>query len=215
MPYSFGTLAQKRKGPLILTNYKRVVEVWWDNEFKKFFYTREPLAAFYDEGDTSEQLALKNRLKCKSFRTFMDGVGKAVYKNFPKLPENKVWGEVKSVAKPNYCLDSESSSPPHKVALNGCHSSGGNQLFRLNEKGQLGVGERCIDVKNGVMTLIYCKLGTVDGPWEYDDETRHLKHVKLDQCLEYLSDEGSLTMSECNGDETQQWQWKTIKPAGF
>lgn len=52
------------------------------------------------------------------------------------------------------------------VTLNSCHSSGGNQLFRLNEKGQLGVGERCIDVKNNVMTLIYCKLGTVDGKYK-------------------------------------------------
>lgn len=215
MPYSFGTLAEKRKGPLILTNYKRVVETWWDDEFKEFFYTREPLASYYDEGDISEQLELKNRLNCKSFGDFMKGVGKAVYKNFPPLPKNVVWGEVISIAKPNYCLDSESSSPPHRVALNGCHGSGGNQLFRLNEQGQLGVGERCIDVKNDVMTLIYCKLGTVDGPWKYDVNSRRLKHEKLDQCLDFMSDEGSLVMSECNDERTQKWQWKKIKPVGF
>lgn len=215
MPYSFGTLAEKRKGPLILTNYKRVVEVWWDPAFKEYFYTREPLAFYYDAGDISEQQALKNRLKCGSFKEFMAGVGAAVYKNFPKLPRNQVWGEVVSVVKPNYCLDSESSSPPHKVAVNGCHKSGGNQLFRLNLEGQLGVGERCIDVKNGVMTLIYCKLGTVDGPWTYEEDTRRIKHKKLNQCLEYLTDEDSLKMSRCNDNDSQQWQFQTIKPAGL
>lgn len=173
------------------------------------------MATYYDEGDISKQLEMKNRLKCKSFDYFMNRVGKAVYKNFPKLPKNRHWGEIRSVAKQNYCLDTESSQPPHKVALNGCHSSGGNQLFRLNEQGQLGVGERCIDVKNNAMQLIYCKLGTVDGPWQYDDNTSRIYHTKSDQCLEYSSDEGSLTMNECSEDRTQKWQWRKIKPAGF
>ena len=61
MPYSFGSLASKRKGPLVLTNYKRVIEVWFDEEYKNFFYTREPMAAYYDSGDISKQLRLKVR----------------------------------------------------------------------------------------------------------------------------------------------------------
>jgi hypothetical protein len=30
--------------PLITTNYKRVIEVWFDEKYKKSFYAREPLA---------------------------------------------------------------------------------------------------------------------------------------------------------------------------
>lgn len=59
MPYTFGSLASKRKGPLVLTNYKRVVEVWFDEEYKKYFYAREPMAIFYDSGDITRQLQLK------------------------------------------------------------------------------------------------------------------------------------------------------------
>lgn len=59
MPYSFGNLANQRKGPLVLTNYRRVIEVWFDEEYKKYFYTREPLASFYDFGDITKQLELK------------------------------------------------------------------------------------------------------------------------------------------------------------
>lgn len=59
MPYSFGSLAGKRKGPLVLTNYKRVIEVWFDNEYKEYFYTREPLARYYEAGDISKQLEIK------------------------------------------------------------------------------------------------------------------------------------------------------------
>lgn len=32
------------KGSLITTNYKRVVEVWFDEKQKKYFYAREPTA---------------------------------------------------------------------------------------------------------------------------------------------------------------------------
>lgn len=59
MPYSFGSMVNQRKGPLVLTNYKRVIEVWFDDTYKKYFYTREPLATFYDAGDISKQMELK------------------------------------------------------------------------------------------------------------------------------------------------------------
>ena len=59
MPYDFGTMASKRKGPLVLTNYKRVVEVWFDEKYKNYFYAREPMAVHYDHGDVTEQLAMK------------------------------------------------------------------------------------------------------------------------------------------------------------
>ena len=43
------------------------------------------------------------------------------------------------------------------------------QLVRLNAAGQLGVGERCVDADSQGVKLIYCRMGTVDGPWEYDE----------------------------------------------
>lgn len=61
MPYTFGSLASQRKGPLVLTNYKRVIEVWFDDEYKEYFYTREPLARFYDAGDISKPMGIKVR----------------------------------------------------------------------------------------------------------------------------------------------------------
>lgn len=45
-----------------------MIEVWFDDKYKEFFYTREPLARFLDSGDISEQLAIKEKFKCKSFQ---------------------------------------------------------------------------------------------------------------------------------------------------
>ena len=44
MPYNFGKLAENKKGPIITNNYKRVIEVWFDDKHKEYFYTREPMA---------------------------------------------------------------------------------------------------------------------------------------------------------------------------
>ena len=41
--------------------------------------------------------------------------------------------------------------------------------MRLNSAGQLGVGERCVNADNQGVKLVVCRLGTVDGPWEYDE----------------------------------------------
>ena len=42
-----GTLANKFKGqPTTLRNYKRVIETWFDDKHKEYFYTREPLARY-------------------------------------------------------------------------------------------------------------------------------------------------------------------------
>lgn len=75
-------------------NYKRVIETWFDDKFKEYFYTREPLARYLDMGDISEQLALKERLGCKNFEWFMNNVAYDVYDKFPALPPNLHWGEV-------------------------------------------------------------------------------------------------------------------------
>lgn len=94
MPYNFGKLAEKKKGSLITLNYKRVVETWMD-EYKEYFYIREPMARYLDSGDISEQLALRDRLKCRSFKWFMENVAYDVPSKFPELPANVKWGEVR------------------------------------------------------------------------------------------------------------------------
>lgn len=46
-------------------------------------------------GDISEQLALKDRLKCKSFQWFMDNVAYDVLDKYPELPPNLHVGELR------------------------------------------------------------------------------------------------------------------------
>lgn len=202
MPYSFGDLAKKRKGPIITINYKRVVEVWMD-DFKEHFYSREPMARDYDAGDVTDQLKIKDRLQCRSFDWFMKEVAYDVLKHFPYLPRNVQWGHIKPVLD-GQCLDTMRAHPPSDVGVSSCHGGGGNQLFRLNAKGQLGVGERCVDANKEKMFLTYCKLGTVDGPWSYDPTSKAIQHKKknVTRCLQY--DGENLKLAACKDSDTKQ-----------
>jgi polypeptide N-acetylgalactosaminyltransferase len=52
-----------------------------------------------------------------------------------------------------------------------CHGYGGNQLVKLNKKGQMTQGEWCLTPSSGWGGRIhsgYCQKGQVDGPFSYD-----------------------------------------------
>ncbi|XP_064096978.1 N-acetylgalactosaminyltransferase 7-like [Macrobrachium nipponense] len=172
MPYNFGKLAEKKKGPLITINYKRVIETWFDDKYKEYFYTREPLARFLDMGDITDQLALKKRLNCKSFQWFMENVAYDMLRKYPELPPNIHWGELRSFVG-DFCWDTAGKDAPALLETYPCLGDilGGDtsQLIRLNSEGQLAVGERCVDADGLGIKLIFCRLGTVDGPWQYDE----------------------------------------------
>ena len=113
---------------------------------------------------------MQQQLQCKSFEWFLSTHAKVVFKDFPPLPPNVVWGSVESVAHAHICLGATGPHPPATITTTHCVDSSGNQLFRLNQAGQLALGERCIEVEddNAVLRVTYCKLGTVNGKWRYD-----------------------------------------------
>lgn len=115
-----------------MQNYKRVIEVWFDEKYKEFFYTREPLARYLDSGDVSEQLAIKNKFKCKSFQWFMDNVAPDLLLKYPELPPNLYWGEMRNKGT-NTCLDTMGRPAPTKMGVSGCHGAGNNQVGRVRK----------------------------------------------------------------------------------
>ncbi|XP_050717980.1 N-acetylgalactosaminyltransferase 7-like isoform X2 [Eriocheir sinensis] len=212
MPYNFGKLAENKKGPLITINYKRVIETWFDDKYKEYFYTREPLARFLDMGDISKQLAMKERLGCKSFQWFMDNVAYDMLRKYPELPKNLHWGELRNAATTR-CLDTMGHSAPSFMGVAHCHGFGNNQLIRLNMEGQLGVGERCIDADSQGIKLIFCRLGTVDGPWQYDEQNHVMLHKRLGKCVALHPQTYQLSLMPCDPiNNYQKWTFKQITP---
>lgn len=85
------------------------------DDYEKYYYIREPQAKNRESGDISAQLALREKLQCKSFEwyyytlllylklkvihfRYMKNVAYDVFKSYPLLPDNDVWGEAKNLA---------------------------------------------------------------------------------------------------------------------
>jgi|ERR1719319_1045343 len=197
-----GELGQKFRGIDTTTrNYRRVVEAWFDDEHKEFFYTRLPKARYIDYGDLTEIRAMQERLQCKNWGWFMENVAGDVYERFPKEPPNLGWGGFKNTGM-NVCW---SSGGQHGAQVQATKCHGGGE-YRLNTKGKFMRGEWCIfpPATKGKLTLTDCKLGTNDGPWRYNPTTKLMK--ANGQCLAV---EGSdFFMKACDpAAEDLKWEW--------
>jgi len=183
-------------------NYMRVVEVWLDDQFKEYFYTREPTIKGYPIGDIQAQIEFRDKHQVHNFKWFMDNIAYEVWDKFPAPPPNVAWGELKQ-RHGRLCLDTMGQAVNGgNIGATSCHHYGGNQLYRLNVKGQLATGERCVDANKNGIRIIYCPVEPT-GPWEYDKVTGQLQHRKQSKCLQ--SGAGSqLTLTSCDVNDSQQ-----------
>lgn len=118
-------------------NYKRVAEVWMD-EYKEYLYARTPHTyANIDAGDISKQLAVRERLQCKSFKWFMEEVAFDLPAKYPPVePPDFASGALQSVAHPAWCADTMGGRLGKPVGVFGCATDvrepQGSQFFALS-----------------------------------------------------------------------------------
>ncbi|XP_071079675.1 N-acetylgalactosaminyltransferase 7-like [Haliotis cracherodii] len=195
-------------------NYIRVVEVWMDGIFKEYFYRREPQIRGYPVNITKE-LKFREDNHCRSFQWFIDNVAYDIYNRFPPPAPNKAWGRINSrKSNGTLCLEF-TTSHNKKSALGAYPCSSANAIFRLNTKGQIGFGERCIlALDDGGVTQEWCSTTDLSGPWDWNETSGHIYNKDRKKCL-YLNPNGSLVFKECNDnameqkwDITEYYAWK-------
>ena len=123
------------KGDYLGRNYKRVAAVWMD-EYAEYVYKNRPHYRNMDAGDISQQLALREKLKCKPFKWFMKEVAFDLPKHYPPVePEDFVSGEIRSEDDTRLCVDSQFKRPNERIGLEKCSKdnpgSSGEQKFSL------------------------------------------------------------------------------------
>jgi len=192
-------------------NHMRLAEVWMD-EYKEYFYIRQPNIRKLDFGDISEQLAIKEKLQCKSFDWYMKNIAYDVVKKFPLPPKNKVWGEVVN-SYHKKCMDTNGASFGQPIGVAGCHHHGGSQMFRLNEMGEISAGEHCFvsdkDIVKNTFCLNYQGIWNPIGEWDYDEKTKLIKSNKEKTCIS--TDGSSLFLDECDeSNKSQLWTFNEI-----
>ncbi|ELK14235.1 Putative polypeptide N-acetylgalactosaminyltransferase-like protein 3, partial [Pteropus alecto] len=87
-----------------------------------------------DFGDVSERLALRQRLKCRSFKWYLENV----YPEMRTYNDTLTYGEVRNSKASGYCLD-QGAEDDDRAILYPCHGMS-SQLVRYSAEGLLQLG---------------------------------------------------------------------------
>nr|XP_036668914.1 putative polypeptide N-acetylgalactosaminyltransferase 9 isoform X1 [Drosophila suzukii]XP_036668915.1 putative polypeptide N-acetylgalactosaminyltransferase 9 isoform X1 [Drosophila suzukii] len=184
-------------------NSVRLAEVWMD-EYSQYYYHRIGNDKG-DWGDVSDRRKLRNDLKCKSFKWYLDNI-------YPELfiPGDSVaHGEIRNLGYGGRtCLDAPAGKKHQKKAVGTypCHRQGGNQYWMLSKAGEIRRDDSCLDYAGKDVTLFGCHGGKGNQFWTFRENTKQLHHGTSGKCLAISESKDKLLMEECNPSLSRQ-QW--------
>lgn len=199
-PYTFPGGTTK----IVNHNNARLAEVWLD-EWKDFYYAMNPAAKKVDKGDLTERKELRKKLKCKSFRWYLENI----YPESQMPLDYYYLGEIRNVAI-NHCLDTYGRKNGENVAVSQCHGLGGNQVFAYTKRKQIMSDDNCLDAesKSEPVRLIRCHGMGGNQYWDYNTSDKTIVHMNTGLCLDKPNPSKDTTLpvlSECDGRSSQQW----------
>ncbi|GIY38879.1 putative polypeptide N-acetylgalactosaminyltransferase 10 [Caerostris darwini] len=207
-------------GDFVGRNYKRVAEVWMD-EYKEYLYLRRPHYRNLDPGDISKQRSLREKLKCKPFKWFMEEIAFDQPKKYPPIePPNFASGEIRNVVS-NLCIDTKFQKQNDRFGLEKCTkdvpSQGGEQQFELTWHKDIRPKKRtmCFDVSSSdnhaPVVLWSCHGMQGNQEWKYDYKKLQLYHPISGHCLDCDIERKEVFMSPCDTNViTQKWNFQTF-----
>uniref|UniRef100_A0A8D0CK26 Polypeptide N-acetylgalactosaminyltransferase n=1 Tax=Scleropages formosus TaxID=113540 RepID=A0A8D0CK26_SCLFO len=208
-------------------NSLRLAHVWMD-EYKEQYFALRPELRSRDYGDISERLAVRQRLKCHSFKWYLDNI-------YPEMqvsdPRNKAQQPVfvnKGLRRPKVlrrgrlrnlqtdkCLVAQ-GRPSQKggmVVVHACDSHDAEQEWTYDEEHEfILAGMLCLDVSemrsSDPPRLMKCHGSGGSQQWTLGKNSR-LYQVSVGKCLavlDPLSHKGYVAMAICDGSLAQQWR---------
>lgn len=190
-----------------IRNTRRVAEVWLD-EYKRFFYAARPTARMQDMGDISASRRIKDRLKCKPFRWYLETV-------YPQLrlpiSEELAYGKLQQGAG---CVDLDVGQLPLIAKLRQCLQSKDSQEWSWRLKGTIVSNGMCLAV-NPHQTQMYVVLTFCDS----SDNQRWIRQKDqiinqvTGQCLDTRWAKMGLQVAQCDEHMDSQKWWITMETA--
>lgn len=193
-------------------NYKRVAEVWMD-EYKHYLYKNgDGIYERTDAGDLTAQKAIRTKLKCKSFKWFMENVAFDLMKNYPPVdPPAYASGAIQNIGNPELCIDTLGRSRHNQIGVYGCASNlvqpQRSQFWELSWRRDLRLHRKkdCLDVQiwdeNAPIWLWDCHGQKGNQYWYYDYHSRLIKHGQEGKrCIELLPASKEVVVNKCNED---------------
>ncbi|XP_063778877.1 polypeptide N-acetylgalactosaminyltransferase 12 [Pseudophryne corroboree] len=201
-----------------LANSVRAAEVWMD-DYKELYYHRNPPARLEPYGDVTERRQLRERLKCKSFKWFLETV-------FPELhvPEDQPgrFGMLKNKGMENYCFDynppSENEVTGQKIIIYPCHGMGQNQFFEYTTYNEIRYNTRhpegcaTADQDSDHLTMFLCRENGQNVPENQKfifKEDGTLIHLQTQKCVQAerngKTGNAELVLRPCSESALQKW----------
>ncbi|KAM6332448.1 polypeptide N-acetylgalactosaminyltransferase 5 [Podargus strigoides] len=205
-PYSF----PKDRVRTVERNLARVAEVWLD-EYKELFYGHayHLVQKNLDVGDLTQQIQLRKRLQCKSFRWYLENV-------YPDLdaPLVKASGLLVNIAMAR-CITVENTT----LAFEACDVNNKHQKFNYTWLRLIQHGELCLTPvgTTGALGLRRCQGRSRSLAWLHGalatfqpQLTDHIvtEHLQQPACLEVDPPRKALRVNACDSTNPyQKWQF--------
>lgn len=186
-------------------NTARLAHVWMDDYKRLFFMYRPALESNPMIGDLTHRKQLRQKLRCKSFKWFLDNV-------YPEkfIPDENVfaYGQIRN--KQNMCLDDLQLNDDKvgPLGLYQCHSFlAMSQYFSLSAKGELRKENFCAEVSvNFNVQLTECHSHNREQYWMlYKNGTVYNPASKKCLSSENIKDSGGLIVDKCKKSPHQTW----------
>ncbi|CAD5213353.1 unnamed protein product [Bursaphelenchus okinawaensis] len=191
------------------TNSKRLAEVWMDDYKRLYYLHRRDLKDKY-VGPLEDRHILRKRLKCRSFKWFLDNV---TPNKFVPDEDASFFGSVKA-GENSLCMDTmqRDEKMEYKLGLFFCQGEGSAaQMMSLTPNGQFRREESCANVETSTreIKMTPCRSRDVYTDWEYDQDSKQLKHKPTGLCIDAsgLKSGSNVKVSECKANSLGQ-QWK-------
>ncbi|CAG7722498.1 unnamed protein product, partial [Allacma fusca] len=192
---------------VIKRNLVRLAKVWTDDYGK--YYFRKIGNDLGDYGDISPRIALRKRLKCKSFKWYIQHVYPEIF-----IPDKGyAFGEIRNVGLGgNMCLDSTMDiKNVNPVGLYLCHGQGGNQAFSFTQNFEIRREESCVDYAGDKVIPFPCHGSRGNQEWRYDSVKQQLRHQIYQKCLG-MEPLDKLVMEFCDDNkQTQKWKLQNYR----
>ncbi|KAL0839918.1 hypothetical protein ABMA28_016534 [Loxostege sticticalis] len=199
-------------GDFVGKNYRRVAEVWMD-EYAQYLYKRRPQYLKIDTGDISEQKALRERLKCKSFHWFITQVAFDLTHKYPPVePSSFAEGNIKPELEPSLCVDAHHGEQNDALQLKPCSDDAAAEqdfVFSWHKDIKSKNRNMCWDLPDSKpkshIQLYSCHLGGGNQLWRYHPSTKQIKHGGNKNCVDWDRATRALYIMPCDHAPSQRW----------
>lgn len=180
------------------------------DDYKGYFHERFN-NRLGDFGDVSDRIALRQKLKCNSFKWYLENV-------FPTLklpPPVLAKGEIRTFANfggSNKCLESYVGRrmPKAKIHARPCTELGEVQYWTMSLKGEIKRDDFCVsfDRQHNEVTGVSCNGNESEQKWQYDPSSRVIMHT-TGKCLEVVGNTTDVRLGACVVQNPyQQWAFQ-------